>query len=203
MCSPTCWCSRAREGSTRTARSCTSTGAALWGARLVLLIARRPPHRRGGSADPARSRRPGRSATRADASPQVSTLASRTIRWGGALILVFLVYHILHFTTGTAASRLRRAESVSQRVDRLPEPLGRAVLPRRHGRRRPPPVSRDLEQRPQPGPQRAVPAAAQAAPGGWSLAVFVWLGFTAIVVAVLMGRRGVMTKLRGDWPPAT
>jgi len=32
---------------------------------------------------------------------QVSTLASRTIRWGGALILVFLVYHILHFTLGT------------------------------------------------------------------------------------------------------
>jgi succinate dehydrogenase / fumarate reductase, cytochrome b subunit len=34
--------------------------------------------------------------------PQVSTFASRTIRWGGALILLFLVYHILHFTVGTA-----------------------------------------------------------------------------------------------------
>lgn len=34
--------------------------------------------------------------------PQVSTLASRTMRWGGALILIFLVYHILHFTVGTA-----------------------------------------------------------------------------------------------------
>lgn len=33
--------------------------------------------------------------------PQVSTFASRTIRWGGLLILFFLVYHILHFTTGT------------------------------------------------------------------------------------------------------
>ena len=33
--------------------------------------------------------------------PQVSTLAARTIRWGGVLILVFLVYHILHFTLGT------------------------------------------------------------------------------------------------------
>ena len=31
--------------------------------------------------------------------PQVSTLASRTIRWGGFLILVFTVFHILHFTT--------------------------------------------------------------------------------------------------------
>ena len=33
--------------------------------------------------------------------PQVSTLASRTMRWGGVLILVFIVFHILHFTTGT------------------------------------------------------------------------------------------------------
>ena len=77
-----------------------STGAALWGARLVLLVAavlhivaavqlyRRRQH----------ARPVGYAAGR---EPQVSTLASRTIRWGGALVLVFLVYHILHFTTGT------------------------------------------------------------------------------------------------------
>ncbi|MEO6057132.1 MAG: succinate dehydrogenase cytochrome b subunit [Gemmatimonadales bacterium] len=76
------------------------TGGALWVARLVLfaavllhivaavqLTARR------------RSARPvGYAAGRES---QVSTLASRTIRWGGVLILVFLVYHILHFTLGT------------------------------------------------------------------------------------------------------
>ena len=33
--------------------------------------------------------------------PQVSTIASRTMRWGGVLLLVFIVFHILHFTTGT------------------------------------------------------------------------------------------------------
>ena len=33
--------------------------------------------------------------------PQVSTLASRTMRWGGVLLLGFIVFHILHFTTGT------------------------------------------------------------------------------------------------------
>lgn len=33
--------------------------------------------------------------------PQVSTLASRFMRWGGVLILIFIVLHILHFTTGT------------------------------------------------------------------------------------------------------
>lgn len=32
--------------------------------------------------------------------PQVSTWASRTMRWGGVLLLVFIILHILHFTTG-------------------------------------------------------------------------------------------------------
>ena len=36
-----------------------------------------------------------------DREPQVSTLASRTMRWGGVLLLVFIVVHILHFTTET------------------------------------------------------------------------------------------------------
>ena len=31
--------------------------------------------------------------------PQVATLASRTMTWGGALLLVFIIVHILHFTT--------------------------------------------------------------------------------------------------------
>jgi succinate dehydrogenase / fumarate reductase cytochrome b subunit len=76
------------------------TGGALWAARLVLLAAlvlhivaavqltaRRKAARPVGYAG-------GREA-------QVSTFASRSIRWGGAFILVFLVYHILHFTLGT------------------------------------------------------------------------------------------------------
>jgi succinate dehydrogenase / fumarate reductase cytochrome b subunit len=33
--------------------------------------------------------------------PQVSTLAARTMTWGGVLLLVFIVFHILHFTTET------------------------------------------------------------------------------------------------------
>ena len=37
----------------------------------------------------------------ADAEPQVSTFAARTIRWGGVLLLVFVVLHLLHFTFGT------------------------------------------------------------------------------------------------------
>lgn len=30
--------------------------------------------------------------------------ASRTMRWGGVIVLLFIVYHILHFTTGQAHS---------------------------------------------------------------------------------------------------
>jgi succinate dehydrogenase / fumarate reductase, cytochrome b subunit len=37
----------------------------------------------------------------ADADPQVSTFAARTIRWGGVLLLAFIVLHLLHFTFGT------------------------------------------------------------------------------------------------------
>ena len=32
--------------------------------------------------------------------PAVSTLASKTMRWGGVLLLFFIVYHLNHFTTG-------------------------------------------------------------------------------------------------------
>jgi succinate dehydrogenase / fumarate reductase cytochrome b subunit len=33
--------------------------------------------------------------------PQASTFASRTMKWGGVLLLAFIVFHILHFTTET------------------------------------------------------------------------------------------------------
>jgi succinate dehydrogenase / fumarate reductase cytochrome b subunit len=33
--------------------------------------------------------------------PQVSTLAARTMKWGGVLILLFIILHLLHFTTET------------------------------------------------------------------------------------------------------
>src|SRR6516164_4913052 len=33
--------------------------------------------------------------------PQVSTYASRTMKWGGVLLLFFIIVHLLHFTTET------------------------------------------------------------------------------------------------------
>lgn len=34
--------------------------------------------------------------------PEESTYASRTMRWGGVILLAFVIYHLLHFTTGQA-----------------------------------------------------------------------------------------------------
>jgi succinate dehydrogenase / fumarate reductase cytochrome b subunit len=44
--------------------------------------------------------------------PQVSTLASRTMRWGGVLLLIFIVFHILHFTTGTVFPMASRPDAM-------------------------------------------------------------------------------------------
>lgn len=44
--------------------------------------------------------------------PQVSTFASRTMRWGGVLLLVFIVFHILHFTTGTVFPMASRPDAL-------------------------------------------------------------------------------------------
>ncbi|MBA3759369.1 MAG: succinate dehydrogenase cytochrome b subunit [Gemmatimonadales bacterium] len=77
------------------------TGGALWAPRLVLLAAL-VLHVMAAVQLAARKHQARPVGYAGGYQPQVSTMAARTIRWGGALILVFLVYHILHFTVGTA-----------------------------------------------------------------------------------------------------
>jgi succinate dehydrogenase cytochrome b subunit len=77
-----------------------STGGALWAARLVLLVAV-ILHIVAATQLALRRQAARPVAYAAGRRPQVSTLASRTIRWGGALLLAFIIFHILHFTTGT------------------------------------------------------------------------------------------------------
>jgi succinate dehydrogenase / fumarate reductase cytochrome b subunit len=76
------------------------TGTALWAARLVL-IAAVVLHIAAALQLTARRQAARPVAYAAGRRSRVSTVASRTIRWGGVLIVVFLVYHILHFTLGT------------------------------------------------------------------------------------------------------
>ncbi len=76
-----------------------STGELLWALRIILIVAV-VLHVIAAVQLTAQSRaaRP-IGYTRRES--QVATIASRTMRWGGALLLVFIVVHILHFTTGT------------------------------------------------------------------------------------------------------
>ena len=75
-----------------------STGDLLWVARGVLLlslilhvIA---------AVQLTRMDRAARPVEYARHAPQAATVASRTMRLGGALLLAFIIYHLLHFTLG-------------------------------------------------------------------------------------------------------
>jgi succinate dehydrogenase / fumarate reductase cytochrome b subunit len=54
--------------------------------------------------------------------PQVSTLAARTIRVGGFILLFFIVYHILHFTTGTVHPQFREGAAYRNLITGLQVP---------------------------------------------------------------------------------
>ncbi len=73
-------------------------GQALWIARVVLIvavvlhmIAAAQLARRSWAARPDRY---------ALWKPRASNYASRTMRWGGVIIVLFVIYHLLHFTAG-------------------------------------------------------------------------------------------------------
>ena len=162
-----------------------NTGGALWGARLVLLIAA-VLHVVAAVQLTARQRAARPVGYAAGARPQVSTLAARTIRWGGVLLLVFLVYHILHFTTGTAHPEFIALNPYHNVVTGFANPLvalfylaamAALGLHLYHGVWS---SGRSLGVSPaSPRPLRRQLALI--------LAVFVWLGFTGIVVAAARG----------------
>jgi succinate dehydrogenase / fumarate reductase, cytochrome b subunit len=158
---------------------------ALWAARLVLIAAfvlhvvaaaqlteRRQTARPTGYA--------------AGRKPQVSTWASRTIRWGGLAILVFLAYHILHFTTGAAHPQFAELNPYHNVVTGFTDPLVVVIylvalvavgLHLYHGLWS---SGRSLgvsAASPQPLKRQVALV----------LAVAIWLGFTVIPIAVYLG----------------
>jgi len=161
------------------------TGGALWAARLVLLaalilhvVAAVQLADRRFDARPI--------AYAAGRDPQVSTWASRSIRWGGALILAFLIYHILHFTIGTAHPDFVEGNpyhNVATGFHSLPVVIVYLIamaavgLHLYHGVWS---SGRSLGVSP-PSPQPLKRTAALV------LALLIWLGFTAIVLAVYAG----------------
>lgn len=76
-----------------------STGELLWGLRIVLIVA--VILHVIAAVQLTRQSRAARPTGYVKRDPQAATLASRTMRWGGALLLIFIPLHILHFTTGT------------------------------------------------------------------------------------------------------
>src|SRR3712207_1394324 len=120
---------------------------------------------------------------------EVSTFASRTIRWGGLFLLVFIVFHILHFTTLTifpsysttdVYANVVRGFSVWWVVVLYVAAMAALGLHLYHG------IWSSLRtlgaSKPSPNPLRRPAAAA--------LAVVVWLGFTVVPLAVFAGLIG-------------
>ncbi len=122
----------------------------------------------------------------ARAEPQMSTLASRTIRIGGIILLVFVPYHLLHFTTGDAHPDFIPGDVYHNLVTGLARPGVAAFyivamvalgLHLYHGAWS---AFRTLGVGPEDPHPRHRPLTTLVALG-------VWLGFSAIPVAVVLG----------------
>ena len=74
--------------------------ALLWGTRFGLLVA--VGIHIWSSIALTLSNRAARPVAYRHRTDQASTYASRTMKWSGPLLLLFIVYHLLHFTTGSA-----------------------------------------------------------------------------------------------------
>ena len=55
--------------------------------------------------------------------PRVTTWAARTIKWGGVLLLVFIVYHVMHMTLGTVHPRFTHLDPYNNLVIGFQNPL--------------------------------------------------------------------------------
>ena len=55
--------------------------------------------------------------------PQVSTLASRTLRWGGVLLLLFIIYHLLDLTVGSVNPAFQEGNVYANLLGSLQRPL--------------------------------------------------------------------------------
>ena len=97
-------------------------GAALWIVRIILLLSRWSGHI-WAAWQVTKQDWAGRPIGYGQKKMIAATYAARTMRWGGVILGLFIVYHILHFTTGT---RLRRGavqpdRRLRQRRQRVPQ----------------------------------------------------------------------------------
>lgn len=127
--------------------------------------------------------------------PQIATIASRTIRWLSILVALFIVIHLLHFTTGTLLPGFVHLDPYANLVNAFTTQWFMAAfyivmmvvvgLHLYHGAWS---AIRTLGlSRPRRNPFSR--------PFVTILAVSLWLGFTAIPVAVLLGWIGPRTTV--------
>jgi len=118
--------------------------------------------------------------------PQAATAASRTLRVGGVLLLVFIVYHLLHFTTGQVHPSFIPGDVYHNLVTGLSHPavaifylvsMAAIGLHLFHGAWS---SLRSL------GLAAASPEPRQR-PIALVIAVVVWLGFSVVPLAILLG----------------
>jgi succinate dehydrogenase / fumarate reductase cytochrome b subunit len=74
-------------------------GGGIWAARGVLLAA--VVFHTGAAWSLTRTNWKARPIAYKVVTPDASTYASRTMRWSGPILVLFIVYHLLHFTVGT------------------------------------------------------------------------------------------------------
>ena len=117
----TCWCSRAREAINAYVRVPQGQrGGALDRSGVVLLVAVRAARRAAAVSSPAEPRGAAGGVRPAEA-PGRRRSPPRLMRWGGFLLLAFIVFHLLHFTIGTMHPEFDRSDDVyAQRDQRLP-----------------------------------------------------------------------------------
>ena len=115
--------------------------------------------------------------------------AARTMRWGGVIILLFVIYHLLDLTTGTLNP-----------VGDASNPYGNVVADFAPERwyvtlfytlaivaRRLPPAARRVQRVPQPRPADAPRASAGPVPRLWSSPSLLCAGYLVVPFAVLTG----------------
>lgn len=95
----------------------------VWATRVVLLIA--AVLHVVAAVQLTRRNRAARPQAYAVAAPQVSTIAARSLRWGGFLLLAFIIYHLLDLTIGSVNPDFRQGEVYHNLVTSLSRrPIG-------------------------------------------------------------------------------
>ena len=93
----------------------------VWGARVVLLLAL--VLHVVAAYQLTMQNRAARPIEYAVRTSQVSTLASRTLRWGGVLLLAFIIYHLLDLTIGTVNPAFQEGDVYANLLGSMRRPL--------------------------------------------------------------------------------